>query len=324
MNRAPSLSLDPYLFHISPEETGLRIDKILSGRFPHFSRSYFQYLLASGFVLLNGEPVKKRASPLPTDEIEVYFEITPELTITPEPMAFHILFEDEHFLAINKPPGLVVHPAPGHWSGTFVNGLLAHCKTLSTCDDPLRPGIVHRLDKETSGVLLAAKTREAHQKASDLFASRQMEKMYLAICCGRPTNGTINAPIGRHPVHRKEMTVRTDGKEAVSHVQVIAFNHETSLVLIRPKTGRTHQIRVHLKHAGHPILGDAVYGSSRMNQSFAPGRLLLHAYRLSFIHPFTNQPIQLSAPLPNDMKNWVKNLSDGISDHLVSVYSTSG
>jgi pseudouridine synthase, RluA family len=225
-------------------------------------------------------------------------------------MAFQILFEDEHFLVINKPPGLVVHPAPGHWSGTFVNGLLAHCKDLSTCDDPLRPGIVHRLDKETSGVLLAAKTREAHQKASELFASRQMEKIYLAVCCGRPTNGTIDAPIGRHPVHRKEMTVKPDGKEAVSHIQVLAFNHQISLVLIRPKTGRTHQIRVHLKHANHPILGDHVYGSSRMNQTLSPTRLLLHAYRLSFVHPFTKEPIELSAPLPDDMKSWVKNLAD--------------
>lgn len=310
MNRAPSFALDPYFFHISPEEIGLRIDKILSARFPHFSRSYFQYLLNAGYVLLNGQPVKKRASPLPKDEIEVYFEITPELTLEPEPMAFQILFEDEHFLVVNKPAGLVVHPAPGHWNGTFVNGLLAHCKHLEASGDPLRPGIVHRLDKETSGVLLAAKTKEAHQKASDLFASRQMEKVYLAICCGRPPSGVINAPIGRHPVHRKEMTVKPDGKEAVSHVQVAAFNHQLSLALIRPKTGRTHQIRVHLKHVGHPILGDTVYGSARMNQSLAPPRLLLHAYQLSFTHPFTNEAIKLSAPLPDDMKHWVKNLAD--------------
>lgn len=306
MNR--SATIDSYIFQVSPQEIGQRIDKLLSDRFPDFSRSYFQYLLASDLVLLNGQPVKKRVIPNEGDEIEIFFELSEELSVEPEPMAFQILFEDEHFIAINKPSGLVVHPAPGHRSGTFVNGLLAHCKNLSTCDDPLRPGIIHRLDKETSGVLLAAKTREAHQLAAELFASRQIEKFYLAICCGRPPNGIVDAPIGRHPVHRKEMAVIETGKEAISHIQVVAFTAQTSLVLVRPKTGRTHQIRVHLKHLGHPVLGDSVYGNRGMNTSLAPSRLLLHAYKLSFIHPFTKQPTQLLAPIPPDLQHWMKNL----------------
>lgn len=306
MNRPPSSFLDSYVFTISPQEAGQRIDKLLSDRFPDFSRSYFQYLLASNLVLINGKPAKKREIPQEADEIEISFELTPELSLEPQPMDFQVLFEDEYFLAINKPPGLVVHPAPGHRTGTFVNGLLAHCQHLSTCDDPLRPGIVHRLDKETSGVLLAVKTKEAHMAAADLFASRQMEKHYLAICCGRPSNGTIDAPIGRHPVHRKEMTVKPEGKEASSHIQVVAFNPQISCVLVRPKTGRTHQIRVHLKHIGHPILGDPVYGNKKMNRDLSPTRLLLHAYRLTFIHPFTKQPLQLSAPIPEDLQYWIK------------------
>ena len=308
MDRSISLSTEPDLLVVTPQEAGLRIDRLLTGRFPNFSRTYFQSLIEAGCVLINGAQVKKRAVPALGDEIEVCFQVTPELSVTPEPMSFEILFEDEHLLAINKPPGLVVHPAPGHWTGTFVNGLLAHCQNLSAGDDPLRPGIVHRLDKETSGVLLAAKTREAHQKIIELFSTRQIEKLYLAICCGRPPNGPVVAPIGRHPVHRKEMAVMADGKEATSHVQVVAFNEKTSLALIRPTTGRTHQIRVHLKHIGHPILGDPVYGNTRMNQSLAPERLLLHAYRLSFIHPITQEQIRLSAPIPNDMKGWVRGL----------------
>ncbi|MCC6128023.1 MAG: RluA family pseudouridine synthase [Chlamydiae bacterium] len=307
MNRPLSISSsDPHFLSVPSEAAGMRLDKFLADAFPQFSRSYFQYLIDFKLVLLNGEPVKKRILLEVADEIEIQFELAEEWSLTPEPMDFEILFEDEHFLAVNKPAGLVVHPAPGHWTGTFVHGLLAHCQHLSTCDDPLRPGIVHRLDKDTSGVLLAAKTRPAHGQLAELFSSRKMEKMYLAVCSGRPPNGLVNAPIGRHPVHRKEMTVLSEGKEAISLVQTLAFNSQVSLVSIRPQTGRTHQIRVHLKHLGHPVLGDPVYGSDRVNSALRPNRLLLHAYRLHFIHPFTGQKIELCAPLPDDLRQWVK------------------
>lgn len=308
MNRPLSLDTESDLLFVSSEEAGHRIDKLLAERFPNFSRTYFQNLLENGSVLLNGHPVKKRAAPEEGDEIEVCFQLTPELSVIPEPMALEILFEDEHLIAVNKPPGLVVHPAPGHWTGTFVNGLLAHCQSLAEGSDPLRPGIVHRLDKDTSGVLIAAKTREAHQKLIEMFAARQMEKIYLAICCGRPPNGLVDAPIGRHPVHRKEMAIIPEGKAATSHVQVLAFNEKTSLALIRPTTGRTHQIRVHLKHLGHPVLGDEVYGNRKLNLSLRPERLLLHAYRLSFTHPCTKELLRFSAPIPDDMKGWMKGL----------------
>jgi 23S rRNA pseudouridine1911/1915/1917 synthase len=203
---------------------------------------------------------------------------------------------------------MVVHPAPGHWSGTFVNALLAHCEKVAPCDDPLRPGIVHRLDKDTSGVLVAAKTLPAHQRLIEAFSNRFVEKLYLAVCSGRPQNGEIRAPIGRHPVHRKEMAVLSDGREAISEIQTVAFNERLSLVLIRPKTGRTHQIRVHLKHIGCPVLGDPIYGNEKTNQSLEPARLLLHAYRLEFDHPITGARVRLSAPIPEDLKLWMRRL----------------
>lgn len=294
-------SIDEFL--ITAQEAGHRIDKLLAQRFPNHSRTYFQHLIEIGCVLLNGEVVKKRILPEEGDEIEVCFQATPEASLEPENIPLEILYEDEHILAVNKPPGMVVHPAPGHWSGTFVNALLGHCSNLAPGNDPLRPGIVHRLDKDTSGVLLAAKTTLAHQKLIEMFSTRRMQKVYLAICSGKPRNGTINLPIGRHPVHRKEMTTLPDGREAITEFQVVACNETNSLVLARPRTGRTHQIRVHLKHLGCPIVGDTLYGSNRESE-----RQLLHAYRLSFDHPITGSPMCLTAPIPEDVKNWMRRL----------------
>jgi 23S rRNA pseudouridine1911/1915/1917 synthase len=297
------LSLEHELLFVSSEEEGVRIDKLLTTRFPRHSRTYFQHLIDIGAVLINGESVKKRTIPEEGDEIEVCFQATPEASLEPEAIPLEILYEDEHLLAINKPPGMVVHPAPGNWTGTFVNALLAHCQEIAPGSDPLRPGIVHRLDKETSGVLLAAKTLFAQQKLIELFSTRKIEKSYLAVCQGKPPNGVINMPIGRHPVHRKEMTVLPDGREAITEIQTVAFNEKTSLVLAKPKTGRTHQIRVHLKHVGTPVLGDSLYGKRE-----GLSRHLLHAYRLQFDHPVTGLPLKLIAPIPEDMLLWLQKL----------------
>ncbi|MBU6446148.1 MAG: RluA family pseudouridine synthase [Verrucomicrobia bacterium] len=291
-----------FLF-VTAEEEGVRIDKLLVSKFPYYSRTYFQHLLDIGCVLLNGEPVKKRVVPEEGDEIEVCFQAMPEASLEPESIPLEILYEDEAILAINKPAGMVVHPAPGHWSGTFVNALLAHCKEKIPGTDPMRPGIVHRLDKDTTGVLLAAKTLPAHQKLIEMFSTQKMEKLYLAICQGKPTNRIIEMPIGRHPVHRKEMTVLPDVREAITEIQVAACNDRASLVLAKPKTGRTHQIRVHLKHIGCPIIGDPLYGKGELHP-----RPLLHAYRLSFLHPINGMPIRLVAPIPEDMKEWLRKL----------------
>lgn len=305
----PSFGSEIYdTLFVTPDEEGERIDKILAARFSNYSRTYFQHLIDTGSVLLNGDPIKKRICPEEGDEIEICFQAIPGPSLLPEAIPLKILYEDEHILAINKPPGMVVHPAPGHFSGTFVNALLAHCENLAPSLDPLRPGIVHRLDKDTSGVLLAAKTLIAHQKLIEDFASRKMDKTYLAVCIGRPANGTIQAPIGRHPTQRKEMAVLSDGRDAISEVQTLAFNDQISLAMVRPKTGRTHQIRVHLKHIGCPILGDPIYGSEKANQQLGPQRLLLHAYRLGFNHPVTKAPLRLTAPIPDDFKPWMQRL----------------
>lgn len=310
------------LLFVNQEEEGVRIDRILAVRYPDYSRSYFQDLIDEGSVLLNGEPVKKRVCPEEGDEIEICFRAIEGPSLQPEKIPLDILYEDEYLLAVNKPAGMVVHPAPGHWSGTFVNALLAHCESLAPGSNPLRPGIVHRLDKETSGVLLAAKTLQAHQKLIELFSSRSIDKLYLAICCNRPSNGTISAPIGRHPVHRKEMAILSDGREAKTEIQLVAFNDKLSLVTAKPFTGRTHQIRVHLKHLGAPVLGDPVYGNDRLNQLFDPPRHLLHAYRLSFDHPITKEPMRLCAPIPEDLAYWMKKLCGPSVDSSVYTAST--
>jgi 23S rRNA pseudouridine1911/1915/1917 synthase len=278
-----------------------RLDRLLSRQFPTYSRTYFQYLIEQGFVLVNGLPIKKKDKPKAGDEIEICFQLTPEISLEPENIPFDILYEDEHLLAINKPAGMVTHPAPGHYSKTFVHGLLYHCKSLPQ-GDTLRPGIVHRLDKDTSGVLLAAKTSEAHQKLVEMFCERKLEKTYLALCIGTPGNGTIEAPIKRHPTRRKEMAVDPTGKPATSICKVLAFDGKLSLVEVQLITGRTHQIRVHLKHKGAPILGDPVYGAPAWNKKYEASRQMLHAYRLKLRHPLTGNLLDLKAPLPEDFK----------------------
>jgi 23S rRNA pseudouridine1911/1915/1917 synthase len=286
---------------VSDEMVKERLDRLLCQQFPTYSRTYFQYLIEQGFVLVNGLPIKKKDKPKTGDEIEICFQLTPEISLEPENIPLEILYEDEHLLAINKPAGMVTHPAPGHYTQTFVHALLYHCKTLPR-GDTLRPGIVHRLDKDTSGVLLAAKTSEAHQKLVEMFCQRKLEKTYLAICVGTPGNGTIEAPIKRHPTKRKEMAVDPTGKAATTITNVLSFDGKLSLVEVMLITGRTHQIRVHLKHKGTPILGDSVYGSLSWNKNYDAPRQMLHAYRLSFCHPITGMKINLKAPIPADFK----------------------
>lgn len=281
----------------------MRLDQLLAHHFQEQSRTYFQYLIEEGFVLLNGGSVKKRVKPQLGDEIEVHFALTPEISLAPEPIPLDVLYEDEWLIAVNKPAGMVVHPAPGHWSGTFVNALLHHCQNKSLGGAPLRPGIVHRLDKETSGILIAAKDESTHQKLVALFAGRSIHKEYLAICIGNPGKKLIQAPIGRHPVLRKCMAVVSEGgKEAMTSCHPLAFDGKLSLVRIHLLTGRTHQIRVHLKHNGTPILGDPLYGNAQWNQKWDLERQMLHAALISFVHPITNKKLEISAPIPEDMR----------------------
>ena len=291
---------------VAEEESNLRLDKFLSLRFPEYSRTYFQYLIDKECVLVNAQAVKKREKLQPLDEVEVCFELIPGISLKPENIPLEILYEDQHLLAVNKPAGMVVHPAPGHPSGTFVNALLHHCSTLHV--DSLRPGIVHRLDKDTSGVLVAAKTSGAHAQLVSLFSSRQIEKHYLAISLGNPGNVIINAPIKRHPVRRQEMAVVEGGKEAISECSLLASNGTLSLVSIKLITGRTHQIRVHLKSRGTPVLGDPVYGALSANALFGTKRQLLHAHKIHFLHPLTGASLYIEAPIPADLQAFISTI----------------
>lgn len=293
-----------HFFSVSSEEGSTRLDKLLSLHFPEYSRTYFQYLIKQGSVLVNGTVLKKRETPKVGDEIEVNFLLTPEISLEPQDIPLDILFEDEHVIAVNKPANMVVHPAPGHPNNTFVNALLFHCRNLPTFDS-IRPGIVHRLDKDTSGILLAAKTAQAHAKLVEMFSERRIQKTYLAICIGIPKEGLIDAPIKRHPIQRKEMTICFEnGKEAKSLCKVLKKNQQLSLVEIQLLTGRTHQIRVHLNYLGTPVLGDTVYGRATTNKKFMTSRQLLHAHRLQFAHPISNIPIFLNAPIPKDFSQF--------------------
>jgi 23S rRNA pseudouridine1911/1915/1917 synthase len=291
---------------VSKEELGERVDKFLAQHFPKHSRTYFQFLIDEESVLLNGHPIKKHHRLAEGDAVEIDFRTLPTLDVKPQAIPLDILYEDESIIVINKPAGMVVHPAPGSYEGTFANALLHHCKELKKEEyENLRPGIVHRLDKETSGVLIAAKNLRAHQKLVEQFASRTMEKTYLAVCLGVPKEGEYSAPIKRHPINRKQMAISTNGKEAKTHFTILGRRKGLSLVQAKLITGRTHQIRVHLKSMNCPVLGDMTYGSPSLNQKYNTTRQMLHAKSLKMIHPISEIPLELIAPIPSDMKNLI-------------------
>jgi 23S rRNA pseudouridine1911/1915/1917 synthase len=298
-----------------------RLDKLLSQRYPHYSRTYFQTLIEKGAVLINKEKIKKRMVPRVGDEIQIYFELPEKIQLEPENIPLDILFEDDHIVVVNKPAGMVVHPGAGNYQHTFVHALLYHCKDLCNMDDPIRPGIVHRLDKDTSGVLIAAKTTTAHQNLIQTFSSKKnLTKLYLAITCGKAKKQTISHAIGRHPVKRKEMTVlQKGGKEAITHINPLAHSLTHSFVLARPITGRTHQIRVHLKSVNNPILGDKVYGATKQNSKIP--RQLLHAYKLCLPHPIYKTPLEFLAPIPQDFKEVLSTFSESLETILEPVTS---
>jgi 23S rRNA pseudouridine1911/1915/1917 synthase len=303
------MDIDQNTFLITEKQEITRIDKLLAEKFNAKSRTYFQYLLENGSVLVNGSKVKKRFIPKMGDEIEIFFQAVQDITLKPENIPLDILYEDEHILAINKPAGMVVHPACGNWSNTFVNALLYHCKDLISLEDKIRPGIVHRLDKDTTGVLLAAKTQIAHQNLIDQFKLRKIKKQYLAIVINKPTNQIINLPIARHPFNRKEMAIDEKGKEAITEIKLLAYNEKLSLILVIPHTGRTHQIRVHLKHINSAVLGDITYGNKNFNYNYKIYNQMLHAYILEFFHPITNEPMKITAPLTEEFKKFISILS---------------
>ncbi len=287
-----------------------RLDAYLAAQLEDLSRSRIQTLIREQYILLNGKPAKPRDSVKLGDSISVVIPEAVPATAAPQDIPLDILFEDEHLLVLHKAHGIVVHPAPGNPDGTLVNALLYHCKgQLSGIGGVERPGIVHRLDKDTSGCLVVAKTDPAHQSLSSQFSERStMEKLYLAVTHGvpKPEKDTIFTHIGRHPVNRQKMAVVNPpgGKSAITDYQILATDtgSQTALVLCHLHTGRTHQIRVHLHHKGTPILGDPIYGKA---SPLPVARLLLHAWQLTFNHPITSKKLHFTAPPPPDFDTWL-------------------
>ena len=284
----------------APEDARQRLDMVLVRHLPALSRSKIQSLVKAGRVLLNGHPVRSSEEIKAGDMLRVEEE-PPKLPsgARPEDIPIEILHEDADLLVVNKPAGMVVHIGAGHEEGTLVNALLHHGGSLSSGSEEHRPGIVHRLDKETSGCIVVAKNDRIHAALSVQFAERQVKKTYLAIIRGTPRHrkGTVDLAIGRHPVQRQKMTPRRppSGRDAVTDYELLATRENWSLIACMPRTGRTHQIRVHLQHLGHPIVGDPLYGK---RGDFA--RHLLHAWRLQFTHPSTGEILRCEAPLPKD------------------------
>ena len=287
---------------VPKEAARMRLDLFLAGTLPQFSRSRLQQLIRDGFVRLNGQTVRVRQTIHAGDRVEVKEPPLEKTDNVAEDIPLEILFEDEDLLVINKPPGLVVHPGAGHREHTLVNALLHHCHGLSGIGGEERPGIVHRLDKDTSGCLVVAINDEAHRILSAQFAGRIVEKVYLAIVSGqlKKKEGAIEAAIARHPVHRQRMTAVTSrGRAARTEYCVAREGNQASLVECRIHSGRTHQIRVHFHHLGHPVLGDKVYGAKGVKEL---PRQMLHAWKLGFKHPRTGEWKRFEAPLADDFK----------------------
>jgi 23S rRNA pseudouridine1911/1915/1917 synthase len=286
-------------FVVDAAEAGQRLDQFLVAKLPGFTRARLQSLIHDGHVTLNAVPSKPSAKVRAGDVAIVVEPAAVPTSTAAQDIALDVLFEDDDLIVINKPAGMVVHPAAGNWEGTVVNALLHHCRDLSGIGGEQRPGIVHRLDKDTSGCLVAAKNDHTHHVLARQFAGREVSKIYLAIAAGKfpKKSGVIEAAIARHPIHRKKMTVATGGKGRPSKTgwRVLSEVVGGTLVECTLFTGRTHQIRVHLKHLGHPLLGDEVYGK----RGTFP-RQMLHAWKLGFTHPRSGQRLDFTAPVPAD------------------------
>ena len=316
----PELSTTPTEFEVKARMAGKRVDAYLAARYPDYSRSVVQKLIDADAVLINGEPTKASYKVHEGDTVRVWLPDLGDGSHAPEDIPLEIIYEDAGFTVVNKPPGLVTHPAKGNWTGTMVNALQFHFDSLSSVGGANRPGIVHRLDRDTSGLLIVAKEDKAHRSLARQFEDRTIRKEYLALVFGEPSRDSdwIERPIGMHPAQREKMAIRTaedGGREAVTFYEVLERFRGFALVRCRPKTGRTHQIRVHLAHIGHPVLADKMYagrgGAFTLGDLLGPDhadaaqvlidRQALHAHALELNHPVTDIPITFRAPLPADM-----------------------
>ena len=307
---------------VPDELAGMRLDQCLAEMFPDYSRSKLQIWLKDGRVLVDGEQRKGREKLDGGEEIELDAEAEQVVEYEAEDIPLDIVYEDESLLIVNKPAGLVVHPAVGNWTGTLVNALLNHAPQLDTLP---RAGIVHRIDKETSGLLMVAKTLQAHNSLVEQLQERSIHREYLALVKGWMTaGGTVDQPIGRHPVDRKRNAVRRDGKEAVTHYRLERRFKRHTLIRVKLETGRTHQIRVHMTHINYPLIGDQVYGGrfqmpAECNPALAEAlrsfkRQALHATKLGLEHPETGEYMEWEQPMPEDMQNLIKLLTENELD----------
>ncbi len=293
--------MDDNVLIVTAEESGERVDALLARHLDGFSRSAVQRLIESGAVLLDDRPIKKNTICAAGDDFVVMLPELAEIPLVPQDIPLDVVYEDGDVIVVNKPRGMVVHPAPGHADGTLVNALLFRCgDSLSGIGGEKRPGIVHRIDKDTSGLIIAAKNDAAHLALSAQLSDHSLRREYEAVVRGRlrGDSGTIDAPIGRHPSDRKRMAVTQRGsRNAVTHWEVLARYRGYSHVRCRLETGRTHQIRVHMAYIGHPLLGDFTYGAPSPDKGLE-GQCL-HARRLRFVHPSSGQPVELECPLPD-------------------------
>ncbi len=297
-------------FEVEAEYEDERLDKYLSVIFPEQSRSFFQKLIKEEHVAVNEKYEKANYRLKPEDVITVEIPDAVETPILPEDIPLDILYEDDDVLIVNKPKGMVVHPSAGHYTGTLVNAIMYHCKdSLSGINGEIRPGIVHRIDMDTTGSLIVCKNDESHVAVAEQIKEHSVTRRYRGIVCGvvREDEGTIHAPIGRHPVERKKMAINErNGKDAITHYKVLERFHNYTYMEFELETGRTHQIRVHMASIGHPLLGDAVYSSGR-----SPYKLqgqTLHAMTIGFIHPRTKEYLEISAPLPEYFEKILRDL----------------
>lgn len=284
---------------LTAQEGGERLDAFVASQVEDLTRSAAQRLLEQGVVTSGGKPLKKNAKTTPGMVVEVLLPDPQPVEIVPQNIPLDVVYEDDDVIVVNKPVGLVVHPAPGHPDGTLVNALLYHCgDSLSGINGELRPGIVHRIDRDTSGLIIAAKNDRAHLALAAQLQDHTLARVYEAVAVGgfKEDSGTVNAPIGRHPVDRKKMAVDPKGRPAVTHWKVLGRYPSCTHLECRLETGRTHQIRVHLASIGHPLLGDVVYGAKKPVPGLA-GQCL-HARRLSFVHPRTGERVTVECPLP--------------------------
>ncbi len=292
-------------FELSIEQAGERLDKALSSLYPELSRSFFHKLIKDGHILVNGIPKKGNYNVSDGDLLSVTIPKAQEIAILPENIPLDILYEDDDVLVVNKPKGMVVHPSAGHYSGTLVNAVMYHCKdSLSGINGEIRPGIVHRIDMDTTGALIVCKNDNAHVKIAEQIKEHSVTRRYLGIVKGivKIDSGVVEGTIGRHPAERKKMTVNVrGGKPAVTHYRVLERFKNHTLMEFVLETGRTHQIRVHMASIGHPLLGDFVYGNGK-----SPWKLqgqTLHAAVIGFLHPTTGTYLEIEAPLPEYFKS---------------------